>query len=245
MHDFRVSVSTLESFCRFINETSSFDTEERLIDKLRGVFDRTPKMMVGTCFHKIIEDPESIRYPGGYYHDETFLTFDQARPAYEYRLIHPGIHQELSVNKSFPLRSGSITVTGRVDSLEGIVIRDAKTKYRDPNFQEYHDSCQWKFYLEMLELDSFAYDVFQAKGLPTDMDQHYQEAMVFRDGKFKGQRIMKFEKIYFVPFEPFICHRYPSMVRELNTIVQDFMDWVTYRNLTQYLKQAQSDPIPF
>jgi hypothetical protein len=226
----RVSVTTIEKFRRYMVEESSFDSEEALIETLKGEFKGTDKTKFGHAYHKIIEG--DYQYLGGKYAAEGIIfTKEQAVPAIRYQLLHENIINEIPVTKIYDTRFGQVQVNGRVDAIDGLRVRDAKTKFRSVDFKEYLTSSQWKFYLDMLDAETFLYDVFEVKGF----------------SELKGTRA-PFEiasTVRIIAHDPMECIRYPQMQQEISTLLSDFMNYIDNRNFFHLLKTANAEAIDF
>lgn len=217
----RISVTTIESFRRYVTEASPFDTEEKLLETIKGIFVGNPKTQFGSAYHSILEgkfkNEESLVLAGGYR-----FTNEQAMPAINYRNRHTDIVSEVSVQKVYRTSYGEVQLSGRVDALEGLFIRDTKTKFRTPDFQEYLNSSQWKFYCDMLEAETFIYDVFEVRGFKDDatMDEKF----------FPDLRIMEVKSL--------ACHTYAGMHKELITLLDYFLGFLSAKGLWHHLKPA-------
>lgn len=225
---YRVSVTTLEKFRRYMNEVSSFDTEESLLESIRGIFKGNDKTKVGGAFHKLIEgDYKKVK--GRVEADDVSFTTLQAKVAFEYKKRHPLMVHEISIRKTYNTNFFPIQVSGRVDGSEGLNVRDAKTKYRAVDLQEYIDSSQWKFYLDMLEADIFYYDLFEVQGF----------GFVQKPG---SSLFMLNKDMDIIAHEPLQCIRYDLMVPDIMKILNDFMDYLHNRNIVHLLKPAIIEP---
>lgn len=146
----RISASDLESFRYFkANEESTLDD---LIRRLAHKEPPTPQMAAGHAFAKLMEhagerslDVEEV--------DGWTFTFDL-----DAELALPPV-RELKAEVLFDTPSGPVTLVGKCDALDGIVVRDQKLTERF-DAERYTDSLQWRCYLEMFGARSFAYDVF-------------------------------------------------------------------------------------
>lgn len=216
---YRISVTTLESFRRFIAEASTYDTEESFLATLKGTFTGNAKTRFGQAYHKIIEGESS---PYGDLFVAGGLLFHKAQilPALQYREAHPHITHEMNVYKTYDTLHFPIQVSGRVDVIEGIAVRDIKTKFRKPIWQEYIDSIQWKLYLDILEANTFYYDVFEVKGF----DDNEEPTM------YSDVRIM--------PHETLECVSYAAMQKDITDLLNAFLDFVKDRKLFGYLKPS-------
>lgn len=224
-----IRVTTIEKFRRFMTEASSFDTEVSLIDTIKGTFTGNDKTRTGSCFHKIIEQ-DALVVPGGIIAEadgvKIFFTDEQAAPAVEFKRQHPAMIHEIEVGKIYETKFGPIKIGGRIDGLEGMEVQDTKTKYRDIDLLDYSDSYQWRFYLELIGLDMFHYDIFQV---------HYFEALT-------GS--MPYQLNGVVIDEPvrLQCLRYNAMADDCRQLLQEFMDYIHFRNLWPFLKTVTTQP---
>lgn len=213
---YRVSVTNLEKFRRMLDSVTDYDTEQALVDSLSGKFVRNDKMKLGAAFHKIIEDG----YPSGKPIAVEGIIFnaDQAAPAINYRNAHPGMVHEVPVSKIYHTSRTSFVVGGRADGIEGIRVRDAKTKFMHPGWGEYYNSYQWRFYLDMLMASEFYYDVFEIRG--------YKELK--RDGSFEAD---------IVAHEPFQCLWYQNLEQDVQNLMNEFAAFIDSRNYYHLLKK--------
>lgn len=218
---YRISVTTLEKFRRFTVEASPYDTEAALIETIKGIFLGNDKTRTGEAFHGLIEGEYSSE-ANGFLSKGILFTPTQARPAFEFKKLHPSMIHEINVRKVYLIPGHEIMITGRMDGLEGIQIRDTKTKFRSIDMQEYADSYQWRFYLDMVELDVFYYDVFEVKGF---------EALPLRPD------------VQFCDPETLCLYRYDSMQEDCLTLLNDFMKYIHDRNFYHLLKQVNETAI--
>jgi hypothetical protein len=226
---YRISVTSLEKFRRYMNEVSPFDTEESLIHALSGTFKGNDKTKVGEAFHKLIEG-EFVEQGKMFLADEILFTNEQASVAFKFRQEHPIMIHEVSLYKVYETAYGPIQVSGRVDGLKGMQIHDHKCKFRNVKWKEYTDSIQWKIYLDIMNVDTFLYNVFEVKGflrLPTSSPFEL------------GQDVM------FIPHEPMHCLRYSTMQDDIGSLLNEFLAYIHNRNLFHYLKPAVELPADF
>lgn len=221
----RISVTTLESFRRYVEEVSSWDTEEKFIESLSGEFKGNDKTEFGTAYHSLIEgdwktyDKNDDSLEVG----DFIFSWDQAEPGLLYKKAHLNMVHEMVVSKTFETKRGPIQVSGRVDGIEGISIRDIKTKFRAPKDQEYIDSLQWKAYLIMMELDIFYYDIFEVKRFDT----------------LPIQKPYTFPEVMIMPPIEIECLRYDRMEQDFQYYLDLFMDYIYVKNFNHFLKPAK------
>jgi hypothetical protein len=216
---YRISVTTIEKFRRYMTSASSFDTEEALIETIKGIFKGNDKTRTGEAFHKLIEG-EFTSDEKHYYTQGIAFTKEQAQPAFGYKQQHLRMVHEVPVRRVYKVGEHTIQVSGRVDGLEGITVRDAKTKYRAIDWQEYMDSLQWRFYLNMLDLNVFYYDVFEVRGF----------------GQLEPGGLIYLPGVTFLPAESLRCESYPDMYNDCIHWLQEFMNYIHFRNFYHLLK---------
>lgn len=236
-----VRVTMVEAFRRYIeqSEHDGYDiTEQSIIDSIAGEFQGNQYTRIGTAFHAIVEtgcQPCELA-PAGY---RTFTyygkekqepvaegrTFDiegykvtldlaQIKVALDYRYQNIEAFHEIRKYKDY----GRAVVTGCADVINGVQLRDIKTKYSTPSDKQYYDSCQWKFYLEMFGADIFDFDLFTFEGYK--LDKH-------------GYDVRGLPLIPHTP--PIRVYRYEGMEQDNLNLLNQFLDWCDYRGLTQYL----------
>lgn len=203
-------------------EASPFDTEASLLEGIKGIFVGNPKTEFGSAYHSVLEGKFKPARNGSVWARGFTFSQDQAAPALRYRREHADIISEVQISKEYYTKFFPIQVSGRVDSIEGLHVRDSKTKYRSIDWHDYVDSCQWKFYLDMLNAESFYYDVFEIKGFPDHATMDMK--------MYPGVRVLEPES--------FNCVRYQGMTSEIITLLNDFLEYVADRNLWQFMKPA-------
>ncbi len=240
-----VRVTQIESFRRFI-EQSEYDnyeiTEQSVIDSISGTFQGNTKTRIGTAFHSIVETghpvcekaEEGVRTFISYGKEKTepvpegrifnidgnrvVLDKKQCRVALDYRNEHPYAFHEFRTYKDF----GRAIVTGQADMIDRLEIRDIKTKYSSVNVDDYVKSCQWRFYLDMFGSDTFHYDIFCFHGY--NEEKHGYDV--------RGLELTRYEP-------QLTCYRYDGLERDVHTLLDQFLDWCEFRNLTKYLYKTK------
>lgn len=235
---YKVSVTTLEKFRRYMKEVSPFDTEEALIASIKGTFLGNDKTKFGGAYHKIIEG--DFKKEGKMIiADSVSFHMEQAKPALKYRFEHPVVSNEIPVEKVYSIATyHDILVKGKVDIIEGLQVRDAKCKFKYVDAREYTESCQWKLYLDMLEAGRFFYDVFEIKGF-----DGFTAPGMFNDyDRFDSDDnpVMCIDgEAQVIAHDPIECIAYPGMLEEIQSIIVDFFDYVESRNLFEYLRTSE------
>lgn len=236
-----IRVTAIEAFRRW-TEQSEYDnfeiTEQSVIDSVSGHFTGNDLTRIGTAFHSIVESgspqyskapagirtftrygkPESEPVPEG----RTFtvggfpVTLDtgQCRTALRYRAEHPGAFHEVRESKDY----GPAVVTGCADMIHGTEIRDIKTKFFFVRDTDYTSSCQWRFYLDIFQADTFRFDIFQFQGY--DAARHGSDV--------RGLPLTR-------RTPAITCRRYGHMQQDLSVLLSEFLRWAQARRLMQYL----------
>ena len=216
---YRVSVSVLEKFRRFLSGVTQYDTEQAVLESITGKFTGNDKTMIGGAFHKIIEKFNRDFVTGELFTDGIYFSQDQAQVAVNYRNEHKAMIHEVPILKKYDTRDFIIQVSARADGVEGNVIRDAKTKFSTPLPTEYFNSYQWRFYLDMFELPAFAYDLFEVVN-------------------YTGIYNNRLPGVTFEPYEPFECLAYDSMHDDVHQLVKEFAEFIKIKNYTHLLKEV-------
>lgn len=219
---YRISVTTLEKFRRYMADASPFDTEQSLLDSIKGLFTGNPKTAFGSAYHCLLEGKYRPTTNGMVWANGHVFTPQQAAPALLFRSEHMDIVSEVNVSKIYETKILPIQVSGRVDALEGLFIRDGKTKFRSIDWHEYIDSCQWKFYCDMIGADAFYYDVFEVRGFPDDVNMDVK--------MFPDVQVLQAQSIQ--------CVSYGGMQADILSILNGFLEYVASRKLWQFLKPA-------
>lgn len=201
------------------------DTEEELIQTIKGVFEGNDMTEIGGAYHKIIEG-EAVIMNGGLVANDIYFTVEQANPALAFKARHKHLIHEVPVTKVYESRIGPVLISGRVDGLEGREIQDTKCKFRPPDLQEYIDSYQWRYYQDMLGLDLLYYDFFEVKG--------------FKELSFGSPRLLP--DVTIEVHERLQCVRYRNMREDCLSMLNDFLDYIDNRNFWSLLKTVP-DPI--
>lgn len=223
---YRISVTTLEKFRRYMDEVSESDTEESLIASIKGEFKGNDLTTFGSAYHKLIEDgakPEGLLLRA----DDIYFSKEQAKAALNFKKKHPYMQHEIVCRKVYETKYFPIQVGGRVDGIEGVEIRDTKMKFSYIKWEEYLNSVQWKFYLDMLNADVFWYDVFLVKG--------------FNALQEKAPYTLPDVTISYE--EPMQCLRYATMGNDIQLILDQFLDYMHDRKLLIHLKPAMEETI--
>lgn len=221
---YRISVTTLEKFRRYLVEESKFDSEEALIQSLRGEFKGNAKTRFGSAYEKIIENPNAYAVPGGFRVDNHFFNEDQARPAVEFSQEHPRMIFQIPATKIFEVGNYLVQMSGKVDAIEGIQARDFKCKFRSADWQEYYDSCQWRMYLLMSGLKMFYYDVFEVKGTEDEFSASITDFSV-------------------APCQSTYFMAYAEMYNDCQSLLYRFMNYIEEKNFFSLLREVESPTI--
>lgn len=230
----RVSVTTLEKFRRYMDGVSSYDSEESLIDSLKGLFKGNDKTDFGGAYHQVIEG-NCENFSGNIYvkdrnGKEYVFTPAQAAPALIYKRNHPAMVHEMNLHQVYETVYGPLQVTARIDGIEGIIVRDIKTRFKSlQNDEDYRHSIQWKLYLDMLGLNTFYFDVFEVKNFDA----------------LPSKKPFIMPAVEIVAHDPIECMIYEYMHDEIITLLNDFLQYLNNRNISSLLKNAINETEDF
>ena len=218
-----IRVTAIEAFRRYLanDEYSYYEiSEESVVDSITGVFKGSCYTRIGQSFHGIVQHGEQFGLPieNGFEFDidgySVRLSHEQRKIALAYRNEHPNAYHEFRGYKDY----GRAVVTGCADMIDGVEIRDIKTKFSTPSDADYINSCQWRYYLDIFGADVFHFDLFKFNGYKKE--KH-------------GYDVRGLELTRHTP--PITCYRYPEMENDNLALLNQFMDWAEARGLTEYL----------
>ena len=221
----RIAITTLETYRKYL-AGDEWTTQQTVIDALVVPFKGNEDTRIGSAFHAIVEQGESVieELPEmGKFRvtvDGWPVIFNDAQVAMalKYRAKLPYAFHEEWIGRQYDTPSMPIWVHGRVDVLHGIFVRDIKTKYSKVKFDDYVESAQWKFYLDLTGLDTFYFDLFEFPNYKIDKHGYDVSSLGIQ------------------PYGAIECIRYDGMEEENRQLVCDFTDFVVKHNLTKYLK---------
>lgn len=218
-----VRTTAIETFRRYLanGENDYYEiTEQSVIDSVTGEFKGSEYTRIGTAFHSVVQygEPSYADPQDGCMIDvdDHAVRFneEQLKFALDYRNEHPNAYHEYRGYRDY----GRAIVTGCADMIDGVEIRDIKTKYSTPSDADYINSCQWRYYLDIFGADVFHFDLFVFNGY--SKEKH-------------GYDVRGLELTRHTP--PITCYRYPEMENDNLALLNQFMDWAEARGLTKYL----------
>ncbi len=221
----RISITTLETYRKFL-AGDEWTTQQAMIEALTAPFQGNEYTRIGSAFHAIVEQGEAVveeldemgKFRVTVEGWPVIFNEDQVAMALKYRNKLPYAFHEEWIGREFHTPSMDIWVHGRVDVLHGLFVRDIKTKYSAVKYDDYANSAQWKFYLDLTGLDTFYFDLFEFPNYKIDKHGYDVSSLGIK------------------PYGAIECLRYDGMVEENKQLVCDFTDFVTKFNLTKYLK---------
>jgi hypothetical protein len=214
-------------------DETAYDTEESFLNSLTGGFKGNDKTVTGTAFHRIIEEgekaytvethrgqtetaPDTVRASVNIEGKTVVFNRQQLDTALAYKRQLRGALHEIPAKKVFPTRYGDITVYGTTDVLHGTYLRDIKTRFSACKQQDYIDSYQWRIYLSLFDAVGFMYDIFEFRSYKPEMGTDVTGCPV-------------------VAHEPVMCLPYASMESDLTTLFNEFIEYVRFRGLEEYI----------
>lgn len=221
----RIAITTLETYRKYL-AGDKWTTQESLIQGLITPFQGNAYTRIGTAFHAIVEQGEAVikelpemgKFQVTVEGWPVIFNETQIAMALKYRAKLPYAFHEEWIGREFDTPSMPIWVHGKVDVLHGTFIRDIKTKYSEVKYEEYAESAQWKLYLDLTDLDTFYFDLFEFPNYKIDKHGYDVSSLGIQ------------------PYGAIECIRYDGMVEENRQLVCDFTDFIVKHNLTKYLK---------
>lgn len=222
-----IRVTAIEAFRRYLanGDNDYYEiTEQSVIDSVTGELKGNEQTRIGTAFHSIVQigNPEHKIIDGGDEFDVDGFKVRLAKKhcvlALAYRNEYPNAYHEFRGYKDY----GSAIVTGCADMIDGVEIRDIKTKYSTPSDADYINSCQWRYYLDIFGADVFHFDLFVFNGYKKE--KH-------------GYDVRELVLTRHTP--PITCYRYPEMENDNLALLNQFMDWAETRGLIKYLTKER------
>lgn len=190
-------VSNIEAYRRWQNWKPLYDGDEEpsLDDFVRSITTDAPSeaMMAGTAFHAAIEN-------AAYGSHETFEAMGYTFHLPDAEIALPTI-REMRAFKAY----GGLSVTGKVDCLDGKVVEDHKTTSRI-DMDRYLDGYQWRFYLDLFEANVFRWHLFEIKEM---------EPRVYR---VSAPQILE-------------AHRYPELHQDCARLAAEYAAFARQMNL--------------
>ena len=227
-----VSVTHLEQFRRYMAPVYESDNEKNLIASIQGKFKQTPEMKIGSAWHNLIDDPANTTQMMGMgkwwvISEGVAIPLEEAEKVEKYKKAHPALVSEIPIGKEYTTAYGPVAVSGRVDGLNGAVIHDSKVRFRELLIdEEYTDSSQWKWYLDMWGVKQLVYDVWEVRG--------FKKLTKSPEGIYYPNAL-KVKK-----HEPIACYAYPSMHNYLTDLLNEFIEWIYLKNIAHLLKQVET-----
>jgi len=221
---YTIRTTSVEAYRYWAHEQSesneSWNTEDKLIETIKGIYLANVKANFGEFGHLIIEKPKENRAylsngEYGFKWKGFELTQAQAVPLIHHAADHPLWSREIPLAKVYELPNCKLILTGTCDAIEGIECRDTKLKFSSFDVSDFLVSFQWRAYLDMLGLKTFHYDFFRV---------------------FNFQVKQDCLKARIEPCESMTCYWYEEMNRDVVSMLTEFVEYCQYRQLTDYLK---------
>lgn len=217
-------------------------SEEKLIRSIKGEFKGTEQTDYGTAFHEILQFPhESHARYCKYANDGSngFMSKNGIVFPFEpisveiYPTIDYSFPFEVKTHKIYEIKGEPVKVVAKVDQLQGYIANEHKSSwgdiYRRQNddgeyeltsgetfdFERYYRSMQWKLYIDVFDLQSVTYKVYEWA---------IDKTSLTRDEKvFLGSHIINMPK-------------YDEIGEHINDLLVEFVDFIHFMNLEQYFK---------
>lgn len=130
-------------------------TKEEMIARLLRTSKPEGKMLIGTAWHKVMENPpdviDSIEQDGFVFNVDCDATINIPQV------------REIRATKIYNVDGMQVRLTGGCDGITGNMVKDHKLSF-NPNPESYFDSFQWRAYLDIYSADVFEYILYHAAG---------------------------------------------------------------------------------
>lgn len=205
----RISATHLESFRLWSDPEQEWMSEADLIATIRGESVPGLPVLIGRAFDQILETPERFKVSGGYLNDG--FAFDDA-------VVDPclalfdrrGVFQ-VKATKTY----GTRTVVAKADQLLGAQLIENKTTLSTFQFDNYAESYQWRFMVDIFEPALVTYHVFC-------LGQDYNGYISLRG------------------IETFNLYPYAALQDDCCELLDRFTAYVTARGLDGLLRERQA-----
>ena len=196
-------VSNVERFRQF--ETDEEIELADLIADIKGESEPSDRMLVGTAFHKCLEDVvPGIDFDSLEANGVRFTFSDE----FDFEVCPI---RELRAARTFVVDGEPITISGQVDAIHGKRIEDHKTTGRfDP--ERYIDGYQWRLYLSIFGATEFRWNVFEIKEVDSTKPTHGFDIPPPEFQVFAQHRLTQY--------------RYPTMEADCQALVERFARFV-------------------
>lgn len=205
----RLSVSDLEAFRYFQQDDDA--TLADLIAQLRKRTPPTEPMLAGIALHKALE----LAQPG-----QELRSLEANGYVF---IIEPDVElelpqiRELKARKDYAIDGEVVTLTGKVDTLEGLRVDDHKSTSRF-DAEKYEAGYQWRCYLDIFNADRFRWNVFEISPLGPGE---------------KGEQLYKVWG-----FHQHEQHRYPGMAADVHKALHEFLDFARVHLPERFIQEA-------
>lgn len=207
----RISVTTVEQFRKYRDGDITF---EMLMKSIVGPYEPSRYADLGSAFHSILENPKDgiVNSITPFYRVKG-IEFDCFMMQQAIAVMDYSGTFEVPFTKQYPVLSDNsfVTISGRADQLVGAKAIENKTVWTQYDFDNYALSCQWKFYLDMFELQAVGYNIF-----------------VMSETQSRGIELKSIEQ--------FEMHSYPDLLTDLHDLINDMVFFINQQNLSQYFK---------
>lgn len=212
----KIAVTTIEQFRRYCAGTT---TLENLLSSIRGEFTPSQWMELGTAFHAILEEPskyvvfcdqhgEATEHHA-YLCDDLFFPAEAIEPCID-AMDYSGAF-EVKTSKKYFVGSEEVTVVAKCDQLLGMTVIENKTRWGQFDYDGYAESCQWRFYLDIFNVEAVKYNVFCMN--------------------YTVSRGIELNSI-----ETFTMHDYCDLQSDLQQLLSDFIYFINTQNLQHYFR---------
>jgi hypothetical protein len=150
----RISTTTLESYRLWRDPNQEWMSEDDLIATINGVWTPNHKVLLGSAFGKVLEDPDKYLVPGGFECQGFGFDRDVIEPCLAV-IDRRGIF-EVKASR----RYDDCDVVAMADHMLGSHLSEFKTTLSSFDVSKYMDACQWRFMADIFQPTQITYHVF-------------------------------------------------------------------------------------
>lgn len=130
-------------------------TADELCQRLMRTGEANEKMLLGTAWHSILENPPADGFDTIEHDGFTFKIDCDAE------ICMPQV-REIRASKTYRVGGVDVTLSGGCDGIDGTEVTDHKLTF-NPRPENYTASFQWRSYLDIFNADSFRYYIYHGK----------------------------------------------------------------------------------
>lgn len=214
---YRISTTTLEAFRRY---SADLMDEAELVKQIKGEFIPSQKMKYGVAFHDIIENIHD-RFDGNKFiaKNKVEFSYELITECYSFlkqQLDFDVASKEIKTTRIISIGNNDVEIVAKADLMYGDIVFENKTRWEQlPDYYEYYDSYQWRFYLYVFKSEKAVYNIFTMSEKQKEFELLSKDTYTFE--------------------------YYPSLNYDCTSLVSNFLEYIKLRNLEDYFLTTQPE----